>query len=133
LQGQLAASPGGAVPGQIIDVDGIQMHDDPQDQQRQRLLADLYGREVPATVGGQLLRTADVATLFQVSERTVSDWARRGRIPSVRTPGGHRRYPATEIQRLLEAAERGITPDAAPATAEPAGPPTGAEPEGSDH
>jgi excisionase family DNA binding protein len=97
------------------------MHDDPQDQQRQRLLAELYGREVPVTVGGQLLRTADVATLFQVSERTVSDWARRGRIPSVRTPGGHRRYPAAEIQRLLEAAERGITPDLA-RTKEPAGP-----------
>jgi excisionase family DNA binding protein len=87
------------------------MPEDPQDKQRQRLLADLYGRDVPSTVGGQLLRTADVATLFQVSERTVSDWARRGRIPSVRTPGGHRRYPAAEIQRLLEAAERGITPD----------------------
>jgi excisionase family DNA binding protein len=86
------------------------MEQDPQDQQRQRLLADLYGPEVPVTVGGQLLRTADVATLFQVSERTVSDWARRGRIPSVRTPGGHRRYPATEIQRLLEAAEQGLTP-----------------------
>jgi excisionase family DNA binding protein len=87
------------------------MEQDPQDQQRQRLLADLYGPEVPVTVGGQLLRTADVATLFQVSERTVSDWARRGRIPSVRTPGGHRRYPATEIQRLLEAAEQGLAPN----------------------
>jgi excisionase family DNA binding protein len=87
------------------------MQEDPQDLQRQRLLTDLYGQEVPATVGGHLLRTSDVATLFQVSERTVSDWARRGRIPSVRTPGGHRRYPAKEIQKLLEAAERGITPD----------------------
>jgi excisionase family DNA binding protein len=95
------------------------MPEDPQDKQRQRLLNDLYGQEVPVTVGGQLLRTADVAALFQVSERTVSDWARRGRIPSVRTPGGHRRYPATEIQRLLEAAERGVTPSSvAPAGAD---------------
>ena len=87
------------------------MDDARQDAQRQRLLADLYGVEIPSALGGQLLRTSDVATLFQVSERTVSDWARRGRIPSVRTPGGHRRYPAEEIQRILEAAERGITPD----------------------
>jgi excisionase family DNA binding protein len=109
-----------ALSGSESYTDGIQMHDDPQDQQRQRLLAELYGREVPVTVGGQLLRTADVATLFQVSERTVSDWARRGRIPSVRTPGGHRRYPAAEIQRLLEAAEHGITPEMA-GSREPAG------------
>jgi excisionase family DNA binding protein len=84
------------------------MHDEQQDDKRRRLLADLYGVEVPTTIGGQLLRTADVAALFQVSERTVSDWARRGRIPSVRTPGGHRRYPAAEIQRLLADAEGDI-------------------------
>ena len=28
-----------------------------------------------------LLRTSDVAALFQVSTRTVSEWARRGRVP----------------------------------------------------
>ena len=43
-----------------------------------------------------------VALLFQVSERAVTDWARRGRLPSVRTPGGHRRYPATAVRELLE-------------------------------
>ncbi len=83
-------------------------HDD--DDQRRRLLADLYGPEVPSTIKGELLRTSDVARLFQVSERTVSDWARRGRIPSVRTPGGHRRYPADEIHRLMAAAEAGELP-----------------------
>jgi predicted site-specific integrase-resolvase len=45
--------------------------------------------------------------LFQVSERTVSEWGRRGRIPSVRTPSGHRRYPATAIRELLIAASEG--------------------------
>lgn len=69
--------------------------------QRQQLLATLFGSDVPAGLGGQLLRTTDVAALFQVSERTVSEWARRGRIPSVRTPGGHRRYPADRIRELL--------------------------------
>ncbi len=82
---------------------------DEQSQERRRrdLLKDLYGAEVPASIGGQLLRTVDVAHLFQVSERTVSEWARQGRIPSVRTPGGHRRYPADQVRRLLEAAEEG--------------------------
>ncbi|MFZ4516069.1 MAG: helix-turn-helix domain-containing protein [Acidimicrobiia bacterium] len=55
----------------------------------------------------RLLRTSDVALLFQVSERTVAEWARRGRIPAVRTPGGHRRYPAPEIQALLTQVAQG--------------------------
>ncbi len=92
------------------------MNEDQLEDQRRQLLAHLFGPEVPSGLGGQLLRTADVAMLFQVSERTVSEWARRGRIPSVRTPGGHRRYPAEEIRQLLEDAEE-HHPDR-PATAE---------------
>jgi excisionase family DNA binding protein len=84
--------------------------DEKQERQRRLLLANLFGPEVPTALGGQLLRTADVAALFQVSERTVSEWARRGRIPSVRTPGGHRRYPADQIRQLLEDAEEGGPP-----------------------
>jgi excisionase family DNA binding protein len=83
---------------------------DSDEDQRRRLLADLYGQQVPSAIKGDLLRTSDVARMFQVSERTVSDWARRGRIPSVRTPGGHRRYPADEIHRLMAAAESGELP-----------------------
>lgn len=50
----------------------------------------------------RLLRTREVAMLFQVSERAVTDWAARGRLPSVRTPGGHRRYPAGAVRELLD-------------------------------
>jgi excisionase family DNA binding protein len=71
----------------------------------------LFGAEVPAALEGQLLRTADVAVLFQVSERTVSEWAKRGQIPSVRTPGGHRRYPADGIRWVLQEGRNG--PDGA--------------------
>jgi excisionase family DNA binding protein len=59
-------------------------------------------------LAGRLLRTREVALLFQVSERAVTDWARRGRLPSVRTPGGHRRYPATAVRDLLAGA--GLAP-----------------------
>jgi excisionase family DNA binding protein len=83
------------------------MTDDSQDQQRKKLLSMLFGAEVPAALEGQLLRTADVAVLFQVSERTVSEWAKRGQIPSVRTPGGHRRYPADGIRWLLQESRDG--------------------------
>jgi excisionase family DNA binding protein len=86
-------------------VSTLRDREEDQEQRRQDLLADLYGSEVPASVGGELLRTVDVARLFQVSERTVSEWARQGRIPSVRTPGGHRRYPAEPVRQLLRDSE----------------------------
>lgn len=74
----------------------------PMEADREVLLAELFGdTAVPAMLAGRLLRTREVAQLFQVSERTVAEWARRGRIPSVRTPGGHRLYPADEVRRLL--------------------------------
>ncbi len=71
-------------------------------RQRDTLLEELFGNGgLPTGIGERLLRTCDVALLFQVSERTVSEWARRGRVPWVRTPGGHRRYPAEQIRKLL--------------------------------
>lgn len=73
---------------------------------RDVLLTELFGDAgVPPMLSGRLLRTREVAQLFQVSERTVAEWARRGRIPSVRTPGGHRLYPADDVRRLLLATE----------------------------
>jgi excisionase family DNA binding protein len=86
-------------------------YDDSEEAHRRQLLSILFGTEVPHALEGQLLRTADVATLFQVSERTVSEWAKRGQIPSVRTPGGHRRYPAEGIRTLLHG-QRGEKADA---------------------
>ena len=73
---------------------------------REALLEDLVGNgNGTGSLSGRLLRTREVALLFQVSERAVTDWARRGRIPSVRTPGGHRRYPADEVWALLRRTE----------------------------
>ncbi|MGH9148969.1 MAG: MerR family transcriptional regulator [Acidimicrobiales bacterium] len=76
------------------------------EQKRDALLAELFGSDgVPPLLTGRLLRTREVARLFQVSERTVSEWARRGRLPCVRTPGGHRLYPAEQIRNILQAAQ----------------------------
>jgi excisionase family DNA binding protein len=70
--------------------------------ERARLLDELDGADATSPgVVDRLLRTHEVAVLFQVSERAVTDWAQRGRLPSVRTPGGHRRYPAGAIRELL--------------------------------
>jgi excisionase family DNA binding protein len=37
-----------------------------------------------------------------VCPKTVSRWAQEGRLPYLRTLGGHRRYPDAEIRALLE-------------------------------
>jgi excisionase family DNA binding protein len=51
---------------------------------------------------GELLTSAEVASLFGVDRRTVVLWAKRGRIPALRTPGGQHRFRAEEIRRLLD-------------------------------
>ena len=83
------------------------MQNDPAEMRRTRLLNNLFGDDVPEPLRGPLLRAGDVAFLFSVSERTVSDWARQGRLPSVRTPGGQRRYPADLIADLLRRSGEG--------------------------
>jgi excisionase family DNA binding protein len=37
-----------------------------------------------------------------VSPKTVSRWAKEGKLPFVRTLGGHRRYPDSEIRALVD-------------------------------
>lgn len=73
----------------------------PGTHERSRLLHELDLGTGGNPAGDRLLRTHEVAVLFQVSERAVTDWAARGRLPSVRTPGGHRRYPAGAVRALL--------------------------------
>ena len=48
------------------------------------------------------LRTAEVATLLHVSPKTVAHWAKEGKLPFMRTLGGHRRYPEAKIRELLD-------------------------------
>jgi len=51
--------------------------------------------------GDRLLTPGEVARLFGVDPKTVTRWAAAGRIGSMRTPGGHRRFPEAEVRRLL--------------------------------
>ena len=50
----------------------------------------------------ELLTPSEVAELFRVNAKTVTRWARAGKISAVRTLGGHRRFRAAEIRRALE-------------------------------
>ncbi|MPZ97480.1 MAG: BldC family transcriptional regulator [Propionibacteriales bacterium] len=48
-----------------------------------------------------LLTPAEVAAMFRVDPKTVTRWATAGRLNSIRTLGGHRRYREAEVQALL--------------------------------
>jgi len=48
-----------------------------------------------------LLTPAEVATMFRVDPKTVTRWAQAGKLTSIRTLGGHRRYRETEVRALL--------------------------------
>ncbi|WP_298179870.1 BldC family transcriptional regulator [Saccharomonospora sp.] len=54
-----------------------------------------------ASTGGRLLTPGEVAALFRVDPKTVTRWATAGRIGSIRTPGGHRRFRESEVNQLL--------------------------------
>jgi excisionase family DNA binding protein len=53
----------------------------------------------------ELLTPAEVAVMFRVNPKTVTRWARAGKISAVRTLGGHRRFHADEIRRFLAEVE----------------------------
>jgi len=48
-----------------------------------------------------LLTPAEVARMFRVSPKTVTRWARAGKLTAMRTLGGHRRFRASEVRDLL--------------------------------
>jgi excisionase family DNA binding protein len=51
--------------------------------------------------GERLLTPAEVAAMFRVDPKTVTRWAKAGKLSSIRTLGGHRRYREAEIKYLL--------------------------------
>lgn len=52
----------------------------------------------------RLLTSGQVAEIYAVNPKTVTRWAAAGRLGSIRTPGGHRRFRESEIRALLEVA-----------------------------
>jgi excisionase family DNA binding protein len=49
----------------------------------------------------ELLTPSEVAAMFRVNPKTVTRWARSGKISAIRTLGGHRRFHKSEITRIL--------------------------------
>lgn len=70
----------------------------------------------------RLLTPGEVATLFRVDPKTVTRWASAGRIGSIRTPGGHRRFRESEVRALLRGETSVSLPTQPAAPAAPAAP-----------
>ena len=70
----------------------------------------------------RLLTPGEVAMLFRVDPKTVTRWAAAGRISSIRTPGGHRRFRESEVRALLEGGPTATTSAQIPAQAPAAAP-----------
>jgi excisionase family DNA binding protein len=51
----------------------------------------------------QLLTPSEVAARFRVDPKTVTRWANAGKLSSIRTLGGHRRFRRSEVEELLAA------------------------------
>lgn len=53
-----------------------------------------------------LLTPAEVAAMFRVDAKTVTQWAKAGKLSAIRTLGGHRRYRKSEVLAALARQER---------------------------
>ena len=49
----------------------------------------------------KMLTPGQVAARFNVDVKTVSRWADSGRLQCIKTLGGHRRFPASQVEALL--------------------------------
>jgi excisionase family DNA binding protein len=58
------------------------------------------------------LLTSEVAELLHASPKTVGTWAKQGKLPYLRTLGGHRRYPTDPILRLAAGLSTTLRPKA---------------------
>jgi excisionase family DNA binding protein len=56
---------------------------------------------------GEYLTPAAVAAIFFVDPKTVTRWAIAGKLPAIRTPGGHRRFLRSDVMTLIDPVHAG--------------------------
>jgi excisionase family DNA binding protein len=74
---------------------------------------DLPGRRAPATEP-DWLTLGQAAKYLGVAQSTIRKWSDQGRVPAFYTPGGHRRYRRSDLDRFLESSGPGAREQAGP-------------------
>ena len=72
----------------------------PNDKESHTMVMPITPTTAPQS-SGALLTPSEVATLFRVDPKTVTRWAKAGKISAIRTLGGHRRFHEDEVRQLL--------------------------------
>jgi excisionase family DNA binding protein len=78
----------------------VDMQADAGHQEAKKMLR----RELPEGYE-RLLSPRQVALIFGVDPKTVTRWAKQGRLKSVMTPGGHRRYSESQVSEFMRGLE----------------------------
>ncbi len=68
------------------------------------------GEAVRMADSERMLRPREVALLFKVDPKTVTRWAKTGRLKPVTLPSGHRRYRASDVEALMSSTSRRARP-----------------------
>jgi len=84
-------------PGALPGLAGMG-HSGPEKQDKEN---NEMGSRQAINHAAPLLTPAEVAAAFRVDPKTVTRWAKSGKLSSVRTLGGHRRFLATEVRAIL--------------------------------
>ena len=53
----------------------------------------------------RLLTPSEVAAMFRVNAKTVTRWARSGKLTAIRTIGGHRRFRLSDVKKAALSAQ----------------------------
>lgn len=65
------------------------------------MLHPVVAHATTGDVSDGLLTSKQVAERFKVNRTTVLRWAKAGRLPSVRTPGGAFRFRPSDVEEFL--------------------------------
>jgi excisionase family DNA binding protein len=49
----------------------------------------------------ELLTPSEVARMLRVNPKTVTRWAKAGKLPAIKTMGGHRRFRRDDVERAV--------------------------------
>jgi predicted site-specific integrase-resolvase len=59
-----------------------------------------------ADAGDRVLSLGEAGAMYRVRPETIRNWCVLGKIPHIRTPGGHRRVMLSDLVKAMEARQR---------------------------